>query len=338
MMKLLNSILDLSKLEANQFSLHLEETALNTELSALISPFYAQAKEKQIQFTEKVESSVSGKVVCDWALISQILINLLSNAIKFTPHHGRVDVVVSVEQESDIEAKLNFSVSDTGPGIPVESIPKIFEPFNQLGNKHTKNKGTGLGLTLAQKKAQLMGGAIDVKSAVGRGSVFTLSVPIKLEQKTQIERTGSGSRISDFKNLGNLFSNRVVIFEDEEITAMLMQTWFRKAGFNEFKVIASPEEFQDFLNENSFAEYPLFIVDKNIGDLEGAQVVQDLRNLPSASKKTIIMNSGDPLDPAEEKTWAALLDGFDLKPIDYEVLFKKLEKLGRERSANPLAL
>lgn len=335
MMKLLNSILDLSKLEAHQYSLHLEETALNTELSALISPFYAQAKEKQIHFTKKVESSVSGKVVCDWNLISQILINLLSNAMKFTPKHGHVDVVVSVDQENDTDAKLNFSVSDTGPGIPAESMPKIFEPFGQLGNNQTKNKGTGLGLTLAQKKAQLMGGAIDVKSAVGRGSVFTLSVPIKLEQKKQIEKLDSASIISDFKNLGNFFNNRMVIFEDEEITALLMQTWFKKAGFNDFKIITSPEDFHDFISENSFADYPLFIVDKNIGDLDGAQVVQDLRSFPGASKKTIVMNSGDPLDAKEEKTLGKLLDGFDLKPIDYAALFKKLEKLGRERSANP---
>ena len=335
LMKMFNSYLELDKFESHQLTVNMAPVDLNVEVTKLVSPFFSRARAQEIDFSKTVKSSVSGEVICDWDLISQILLNLLSNAMKFTQKRGQISVTISVEKKNDTEADLKFAVSDTGPGISAENIQKLFEAFSQFGDKNTKDKGTGLGLTLSQIKAQLMGGKITVHSEVGKGSTFTLIVPIKTAPVSEVKRANGIAQVSAAKDVGKYFNNRMVLIEDDEITTTIMEMYFKNVGFSEFVVISSEEEFQDFLKQGSFEEHSLFIVDKDIGGLAGGDVVQELRKLLGFSKKTIVMNSGDNLLPIEKETWGKQLDGFLIKSGDYDEFVKTLDALGRQRSANP---
>jgi signal transduction histidine kinase len=174
LMALVNMILDFAKLEAGPIELSMaeipiEETVLGAE--ALVFPQFAK---KKVTYTHRA-GDPSLTVFADREKVQQILVNLLANAMKFTPAGGSVDTDWKVEHDS-----LLIRVRDTGPGIPVEKIEQIFEPFVQLhapGSLPTG--GTGLGLPISRDLARAMGGDISASSAFGAGSVFTVTLPLR---------------------------------------------------------------------------------------------------------------------------------------------------------------
>jgi signal transduction histidine kinase len=127
-----------------------------------------------------------GDIVADARKVKQILLNLLSNAVKFTSEGGRVGLTAMAG-----DGAITIAVSDTGVGIAPEDQAAIFEEFRQVGRDDTrKQEGTGLGLTLAKKFAELHGGRIWVQSQVGQGSTFTFSLPVRLEESDVADQTG----------------------------------------------------------------------------------------------------------------------------------------------------
>lgn len=173
LMTLVNMILDFAKLEAGPIELSMaeipiEETLLGAE--ALVFPQFAK---KKISYTHHPGDS-SLTVFADREKVQQILVNLLANAIKFTPSGGSVEVDWRVEDES-----LLVRVRDTGPGIPLEKIEQIFEPFVQLRAPGAlPGGGTGLGLPISRDLARAMGGDVRATGSLGGGSTFTISLPL----------------------------------------------------------------------------------------------------------------------------------------------------------------
>ena len=177
LLRLVNDILDLSKVEAGRLEIHPEISVTATvveEVRALVAP---RAAEKGLALRIHVEPGVPGGVVLDAARLRQILVNLVGNAIKFT-EAGAVEVRVACERRSEAERRcdLVFTVADTGRGIPDDFKARLFGAFEQLpGQDHAKYGGTGLGLAISQRLARLMNGEITVADApAGSGSVFTL--------------------------------------------------------------------------------------------------------------------------------------------------------------------
>ncbi len=172
LLKLVSEILDISKMEAGKFRLHLEEVELcdlvrqNVEEMQAVAMLEEQHLEMECQERELV-------VRCDAQLIGRVVANLLSNALKHTPEGGTIRVVVGRYDED----KLIVSVSDTGPGIPEAYRQRIFEKFGQVESR-TARRGTGLGLTFCKMAVEAHGGRIWVESEVGQGSTFSFTLPI----------------------------------------------------------------------------------------------------------------------------------------------------------------
>ena len=172
--------LDLSKVEAGKIELEIIEFSLGKLLSEIESLMRPRAIEKGIDFGIFVDEKVPDSIRTDPVRLRQALINLISNAIKFT-EEGHVHLRVWVEQNNRA-CFLHFEVEDTGIGIPREKLGVVFESFAQADGSHTrKYGGTGLGLTITKKLAELMGGRVTVSSEVGKGSVFTLVIPAGLK-------------------------------------------------------------------------------------------------------------------------------------------------------------
>ena len=175
LLDLINEILDFSKIEAGQ--LHLESIAfdLESEIIGIVSMFSLKAKEKDIYLRLFIDSSIEGQWQGDPLRVKQILINLLSNAIKFT-HIGGISVRVTLNDQS----KIAIAVHDTGIGIKSDHLKHLFEAFVQSDSSTTrKYGGTGLGLSISKRLAELQHGDISVESALGRGSNFLLTLPLK---------------------------------------------------------------------------------------------------------------------------------------------------------------
>lgn len=171
---LINDILDVSKLEAGKMELSLGVTTVTSLVEYVEVMFRPMAKAKNIKFTIEVEENFPQYIFTDYERLKQILTNLVSNAFKFT-EHGYVSVRFFYEST---KKRLNISVIDTGVGIPSDKQQVIFDAFRQAdGTTSRKYGGTGLGLAISKEMAQLLGGQITVKSVVGEGSTFLVTLP-----------------------------------------------------------------------------------------------------------------------------------------------------------------
>jgi signal transduction histidine kinase len=173
LLSLINDILDLSKIEAGRMELELSSFHLPTALSNAMTLVRERAQRHGIQLGLEIDEQL-GEVNADERKFKQIMLNLLSNAVKFTPDGGKVDV--SAKREN---GALEVAVRDTGIGIAPEDQALVFEEFRQVGRDGTrKAEGTGLGLALTRRFVELHGGAIRLDSAPGRGSTFTVRLPL----------------------------------------------------------------------------------------------------------------------------------------------------------------
>jgi signal transduction histidine kinase len=174
---LINDVLDLSKIEAGQLTLSLDDYSLKDVVHAVVTATEPLAAEKKLPLKIEIPRDLpAGRG--DERRIAQVLLNLVGNAIKFTDA-GDVRIAANVEN-----GRFVLAVADTGPGIPVSEQTRIFDEFQQIENSNTKTKGgTGLGLAIAKRIVEMHGGRIWVDSAVGKGSTFRIELPVRPEQQ-----------------------------------------------------------------------------------------------------------------------------------------------------------
>ncbi len=245
LLSIINDILDFSKLRSGEFMIEHKPFNIHEELSHVLELFAPSANEKQITIFSFVDPEIPYELVADGLRMKQIVSNLLSNAIKFTPPEGCIDVLVQIE-----EGALRVLVQDDGIGIAEEDRERIFDAFSQGQNRETRiSGGTGLGLAICKKLAEHMGGAIELESEPGRGSSFTLVLPVETGTTTRVE----GFDTERFRNLklGLLQSKR----RRPEIVA-LMERYWEVFGFDVVSVRDMESSCCDLL----------FFVDSDIDD------------------------------------------------------------------------
>lgn len=175
---LMNDLLDLSRMESGQFDI--EERPVNPEelVDYALEVARGPAGKKNLQLIHRIEPEVPSRIICDGTRIGQILTNLLNNAIKFT-ERGMITVRLRFEQTMGTAGNLVLEVSDTGVGIPRDRLELIYEPFNKgMPDEKEDPSGTGLGLAICKKLTELMGGSIRAESEPGKGSCFTVRIPV----------------------------------------------------------------------------------------------------------------------------------------------------------------
>ncbi|MFM7601650.1 MAG: PAS domain S-box protein [Pseudanabaena sp.] len=192
LLELINDILDVAKIEAGMFTLELTSVSLRYLCDSSLSFVKHQATQKNIRLNLVIQANMPTTIEIDERRMRQLLINLLSNAVKFTPKNGEVtleaklvhvvidDAAVHAKEhfQEHFKTELHFVVSDTGIGISLDDINKLFQPFMQIDSSLSRQyAGTGLGLNLVKKLAELHGGQVSVESKVGEGSCFTVRLP-----------------------------------------------------------------------------------------------------------------------------------------------------------------
>lgn len=175
LLRLINDVLDLSKIEAGKLEIHPVECDLLGDLQRTLGGMTSLAQAKKLDLRTNIDNGPH--VIADSSRVCQVLVNLVGNAIKFT-NRGYVEVCAGIGRETK---QLTIDVSDTGIGMPPESLEMIFQEFRQIDEpSSSKLGGTGLGLAISRRLAEMMGGTLEVESTLGQGSKFTLSIPLEV--------------------------------------------------------------------------------------------------------------------------------------------------------------
>ena len=186
LLKLINDILDMSRIEAGRLALHNAPFCLQDLLDDLEAMFRVRAEEKGLSLSLERDAKLPGNVVGDEAKLRQVLVNMTGNAVKFTKQGG-VTLRARIEAAAEAGPRLVLEVEDTGPGIPPEELEHIFDAFRQ-SEAGREAGGTGLGLSISKRLVDLMGGELAVRSTLGEGSCFTASVPVEPSEETPAPR------------------------------------------------------------------------------------------------------------------------------------------------------
>lgn len=229
LLEVINSILDLSKIESGKFTLEEGEVNLTDIVNNVVTILSERARVKTL--TLVVENlPLHYRLFGDAPRIQQALLNYTTNAIKFT-ETGTVTLRTRIEEESTDSILLRFEVEDTGMGIPEKTIPSLFSAFEQADNSITrKYGGTGLGLAITQKLARLMGGDAGVTSTEGVGSTFWFNVRlVKMLQSMLPEQTVNGE-IAELELRRDFSGRKILLVEDEEINQEIAQILLQEAG------------------------------------------------------------------------------------------------------------
>jgi PAS domain S-box-containing protein len=310
LLTLINDILDLSKIEARKMEIHLSDFHFPNFLNNLAEIFRLRAKQKNISFSYESLSLLPTFVRGDEQKLRQVLINLLGNAVKFTESGG---VVLKVGYH---EEKIRFQVEDTGIGIAPEKLIEIFLPFHQVGNSRYWVGGTGLGLTISQKLAKLMGSTLEVKSKLGSGSIFWVDLDLpEVPESTEIA-TAKERNIIGFKGE----NRKVLVVDDKGENRSFLVNLLEPLGFE----IVEATDGCDCLNKTLEFKPDLILMDLVMPVMDGFEATRQIRKLTELKKIVIIATSASVFDYSQAKSRQAGCDDFIPKPVRAEHLLEQL--------------
>jgi PAS domain S-box-containing protein len=242
LLKLLNDILELSKIEAGYGNINMVNIDLYSLLADIRMMFSQQAQSRQLQLTFEIADNLPQYILVDDNKLRQILINLIGNALKFTSK-GRISVRALIDQTDEMKTILVIEVQDSGTGISEHEIGKLFRQFEQASEGIKQSNGTGLGLALSREQAILMGGNITVESKEGEGSVFTIRVEIK-EGKQQAGEDLISKRVIGIDNTKDKY--RVLVVDDKKENLRVAVDFLHWAGFETNEASGGEEAIAKF--------------------------------------------------------------------------------------------
>ena len=298
---IINDILDVTRVEAEQIEIAKSDFSLNQVLNDLQLLLQIRCEEKGVHLSVQKVGEVSDFMRTDAIRLRQILLNVIGNAIKFT-EKGSIDVRYEV-----VDGQLCFSVKDTGPGITTHQMDQLFQPFSQ-GDSSIRKKfgGTGLGLVLSKKLAQLLGGDVSLlESTVGKGSTFLVKVaylPVSQDelQKDKVKK----------ESLVNLQNKKILVVEDTKENQWLLQFYLTKSGA-QVEVASNGEEgVQKALSE----EFDLILMDMQMPVMDGYAATEALRE--KGYTKPIIALTGFAMIGDREKTMQSGCTDYLSKPVE----------------------
>jgi two-component system, sensor histidine kinase and response regulator len=324
LLQIINDILDFSKVEAGRLELENIEFALRDTVEETIEIFAARAHAKNLELACAIELDVPGTVRGDPTRLRQVLINLVGNAIKFTDSG---EVIVRVKAAGDA-GSLRFEVADTGIGISAEAQTQIFNAFSQADSFTTrKYGGTGLGLAICRELAALMGGAIGVKSEVGRGSIFWFDVPLE----AVADAVPTLTRLPRL----NLAGLRALVVDDNASNREILQQHMQSWGVDVIAVKSSDAALAEL--GNGGARFDLGLVDDQMPGMDGVQLARLIRSDPRWSAlRLILLSSRDDRDGGPDS--AQLFTAILTKPLRRSQLFASVSRvmtLQAETDSNP---
>ena len=328
LLHLINEILDFSKMEAAHFEIEEVIFAVDEAFSSSLALLAHQAKDKGLAFSANLQAGIPLHWSGDALRINQMIVNLLSNALKFT-QEGHV----SLELLVDPNAIFTILVSDTGIGIAPEIQERLFAPFEQADSQTTRRYGgTGLGLTIVKRLAELMGGSVTLESVVGQGSTFTIKLPLKAT--TTVTSPGQSLICSNVEGCGTPVTTptyrhqeslHVLIAEDSHVNQEVARMMVDDFGHT-YRLVGDGEEAIEALGEENF---DVVLMDIQMPRKDGVSATEEIRDPFSFvldHQIYVIALTASTIADEQAKFRAAGMDLIVPKPVDEGTLFQALDK------------
>jgi signal transduction histidine kinase/CheY-like chemotaxis protein len=324
LLSLLNDILDMTKIEAGKMTFEVVDVVVEDLQRRITGPFEAQAEAKGLTFVSEWEGEIPSVVRGDPLRVCQVVQNLLSNAVKFTDV-GEIRYLVRGHRISDRRVGFEFSVKDSGAGISPADLERLFQPFTQVDASSTRRfGGTGLGLTIARRMANIMHGDIAVTSTVGEGSCFTLNVEADVVEWARPAATEVIEAPAECVEC-----LRVLVVEDHPVNRMILEAWMSTASH----VTVTAEDGQLAVEAAQAQPFDLIIMDVNMPVMDGLTATRLIREGGGANAQTpIVVLSASARKEDHQAGLNAGADAYLTKPIDFGALAEMMSRVpgGRE--------
>ena len=323
LLHLVNDILDLSKVEASQLELERTRFSLEDLLEKVTEMVTVRAHEKGLALVCEIAPEVPGDLVGDPTRLRQVLLNLLGNAIKFT-ESGKVAMRVTLETDAPVSGVLRFTVSDTGIGISSEKLGAVFERFTQADSSTTRRYGgSGLGLTISKRLVELMGGRIEVTSAVGKGSVFSFAVPLEI----WIEPARQVTVSLGIGPAAPLPALNILVVEDSPDNRTIIIAYLQDTPYRVHIAENGSIAYEKF----TAGHYDVVLMDRQMPVMDGLSATRAIREWEKEHDRPstpIIALTASALKGDQEKFVTAGCTAFLTKPIKQDVLLQAIKDHG----------
>lgn len=318
LLTIINDILDISKIEAGMMTFEEHTFSVKEIFKSLNGMLMGKAKEKNLELVFSCEEDVPDSLLGDPTRLTQIIINLTGNAIKFTKK-GKVQVKVKVLKNEKGFTTVEFSVNDTGIGIPQDKLEHIFERFRQA-ESHTTRKygGTGLGLSIAKQLVELQGGKLSVISEIKLGSTFSFYI----SYKKSVETAQAPEIVEKKYNMEDLVKLNILLVEDNQLNVKLILSLFSEYSLN-VQVAENGSVCIDKLKENNF---DIILMDMEMPVMNGYEAATIIRSVIKNNIPIIAMTA-HAMAGEKERCLSLGMNDYISKPINAKMLFEKIYDL-----------
>ncbi len=329
LMRLINDLLDIDKMESEDVALEDAPFSMTALLDQVVSVMSVRAKQKNVNLMVHYESGLYKTYIGDSGRIRQILLNLVGNAVKFTEAHGNVSVLFANGGKGNGKKMITVTVTDTGIGISEDKIGLIFGKFVQADASITrKYGGTGLGLAISQALAKRMGGEITVTSAVGQGSSFVLHLSLPVEATDSDSTKHYQENIIYLDMQANAETLPILLVEDYEPNALVATIMFNNFGYRHEVARNGQEAIERFVPD----KYSIVMMDVEMPVMDGFETTRLIRSLEKskgAAPIVIIAMTAHAMKGDREKCLSVGMDDFIAKPFNphqlQAMLFKHIK-------------
>ena len=325
LLNLVNEVLDISKIDSGTTAIEEEMCSIHAIIDNVCQIMQHEIDHKRLKIEFDYSMLDEDVLSCDNIRLNQILLNLVSNAVKYSYDGGTILIsVIQLSSEDETKVINEFHIKDEGCGMTPEFMDHVFEPFARDKTSPVAAEGTGLGLTIAKSLTEIMGGTIEVISELGKGTEFTVTIPLSIPQLTEIEEE-QDIVIYDFKG------RRVLVVDDDELNREILVEAMREEGFVVDEAIDGSFAIEK-LRDSQPGTYELVILDLEMPVMDGYETTKIIRNFqePKVAGLPIVALTADALPEEKNKAFDCGVNAYLVKPVDMTALLKVLMLFFRE--------
>ncbi len=323
LLRIINDILDLSKIESGKLDIENSAFSIRSLLNEVVEGLSLKAREKGLKLSIDIEDALHDNLKGDPLRLQQILSNLISNAIKFTPK-GSVTVLVQEKKRVRDTTEIEFCILDTGIGMSEEQQDKVFQPFQQADSSTTRQYGgTGLGLAICRQLTNLMGGTISVESEPGKGSTFSFWLLFECLSSGVASaeiNDSSNSQIED--QLSRIQGAEILVVEDNPANQMIVTSVLENLDMR----VSHADDGREALAKLDDYSYDLVLMDIQMPHMDGYQATEEIRKNSKWDELPVIAMSANAMKEDINKCLAVGMNDHLAKPLDMNKLNRLLVK------------
>ncbi len=324
LMTLINDVLDISRIESGKLEYKPVPVDLGDMVNTVLSIARGYTENRDLIFTVSIEKLKNPYVMADELRIREVLLNIISNAVKFTKDGGTISFAAESRPGKDEQHIIvRFRISDTGIGMSEEFQTRIFDEFSQENNgARTSYKGTGLGMAIAKRYVDLMGGKIEVSSRQGVGSTFTVEIPLLIAEHVPAEKE------EKLRNDIAVRGLHVLLAEDNDLNAEIAVTLLEEKGMIVTRTADGKSALTQFCN-TAPGTFELILMDIMMPEMNGYETTKAIRNMPDrpdGKKIPIIAMTANAFAEDIQAALDAGMDGHVAKPVDMDMLLSVITK------------